>query len=200
MVRPTLTTKHRSSPLQCLYLEMYAMQLLAMQIPDHDVSVCAPCSHAAVSRAEGNRVYPFRVCAQQSTVLEILNPAGFNRGKGRAKHAGGVVAHCCVCFVPKMPQFRTHPTAHTRNTRNTKAGAHAGRGPNDEPHLLPQASAHLSPSKEIAFNAPSAKPTARTGRLLATRTQVGTSVKWRRNVSARFDTARPLMVTVPSAL
>lgn len=86
--KPTLyheTQLDTLAPLRRLYLEMYGMQLLAIQVPDHDVSVRATCSHAAVSRTEGNCVYSFRVCADQSTIFEILNPAGF-KSKGGTRH------------------------------------------------------------------------------------------------------------------
>lgn len=71
------------------------MQVQAIQIPDQDFSVRATCSHAAVSRAERDRVYCFRVCAGQSTSFEILNPAGLNRRKGAQDNSTGFLAPSC---------------------------------------------------------------------------------------------------------
>lgn len=84
------------------------MQLLAIKIPYTDLSVRATCSHAAVSHTEGNRVYCFRVCADQRTSVEVLNPAGFSGRKGRTGQLSGVFGAVCKMpsdggsFIPRL--------------------------------------------------------------------------------------------------
>lgn len=58
-----------------LYLELNDMQLLTVQVPDHDVPIRTTRSHTAVGRTEGNRVDFGRMRPDQSVILDVVNPA-----------------------------------------------------------------------------------------------------------------------------